>query len=187
MRTVQTLIDECVLLCGGQSALARKLGIHQPEVSAMQRGARPVSGATVGMLCDLLELDGEESRRLLALAIVGAAPPEKQGVLRRAFFVSWVTGATIGLVGLMTPGDARSMMVGALTNADARESGEVRNESKPELTKDMLSGDLFIHCRLLLACIGRACFSRRRTSSGAHRHHAPAKSRWLCVPIPCGA
>lgn len=88
MRTVKTLIAECVKMCGTQSALAKMIGSTQQDVHKWTTGKRPISPATVGHLCDLLGLDGEEARRLAAEAVIEAARPEKQGVLRRAFFVS---------------------------------------------------------------------------------------------------
>ena len=95
MRSVKTLIEDCVALCGTQKALAVKLGSTQQDVHKWLTGKRPVSPATVGQLCDLLHLDGEEARRLAAEAVIATAKPEKQGVLRRAFFVS-ASGALCG-------------------------------------------------------------------------------------------
>lgn len=97
-RTVHTLIDEAVILCSGQSGLARSLGITPGDVNSMVRGKRTITPATVGQLCDLLGLDGEEARRLAAEAVIAAAKPEKQGVLRRAFFALSATGAASGAV-----------------------------------------------------------------------------------------
>lgn len=107
MRTVQTLIDECVEMCGGQSALARALGIKPNDVSVMQRGKRPISPATVGLLCDVLKLPGEEASRLAVLAVIQNAKPEKQGVLRRAFFELLTLGVTYGAV-VMTTNNAQA-------------------------------------------------------------------------------
>lgn len=87
MRTVQTLIEDCLALCGSQHALAVKLGSTQQDVHKWLTGKRPVSPVTVGQLCDLIHLDGDEARRLAAEAVIATAKPEKQGVLRRAFFV----------------------------------------------------------------------------------------------------
>lgn len=88
MRTVKTLIAECVAMCGTQTALAKMMDSTQQDVHKWTTGKRPISPATVGQLCDLLGLDGEEARRLAAEAVIASAKPEKQGVLRRAFFVS---------------------------------------------------------------------------------------------------
>lgn len=104
MRTVQTLIDECVKLCGSQTALASRIGAKQQEVTRWATGKRPLSPATVGLLCDVLRLDGAEAQRLAAEATISTAAPEKQGVLRRAFFAASGTGVACG-VALLTASD----------------------------------------------------------------------------------
>lgn len=95
MRTVKTLIDECRELCSSDAALARRLDVSGNHPHEWRTGKRPISPATVGQLCDVLGLDGEEARRLAAEAVIASAKPEKQGVLRRAFFVS-ESGAMCG-------------------------------------------------------------------------------------------
>lgn len=102
MRTVEMLIDECITKCESQSALARRIGIKPQDVQAMASGKRPISPATVAMLCDVLKLPGEEAQRLAALAVIGNAPPEKRGVLRRAFFALSLAGAACGLTAMPT-------------------------------------------------------------------------------------
>lgn len=107
MRTLQTLLDEAVNKCAGPADLARKIGVHRSEISEMTSGRRPVSPAMVGLLCDVLELDGLEAQRLAAEATIATAKPEKQGVLRRAFFACWAIGVACG-VGMPTTSDART-------------------------------------------------------------------------------
>jgi hypothetical protein len=109
MRSVQTLIDEAIKHAGGRTALARKLSELGPPVSPQRvtnwaNGHEYVSPETVGQLCDLLQIEGDEARRLLAVSIVQNPKNAKRAtVLRRAFFVSWVYG--IG-VALMHPSNA---------------------------------------------------------------------------------
>lgn len=86
MQTVKTLIDDCVLLCGSQSELARRMGIRPTDVSVMQSGKRPITAATVGLLCDVLELPAEDARRLAVTAVIDGASGEKKIALARAFF-----------------------------------------------------------------------------------------------------
>jgi len=85
-RTVQSLLDEATEKCGGNRKLAEAIGVGGPDLSEMRAGRRPISPMTVGLLCDVLELDGEEARRLAIDAIVATAKPQRAGVLRRAFF-----------------------------------------------------------------------------------------------------
>ena len=86
MHSIKTLLDHCVTLCGSQRALAERIGSTQQDVHKWTTGKRPLSPATVGQLCDLLQLEGNDAQRLAAEAIINNAKPEKQGVLRRAFF-----------------------------------------------------------------------------------------------------
>lgn len=118
MRTVETLIDECIEKCKGQAKLARLMEISPQALSAMKLGTMPVSPATVGLLCDVMELEGEEARRLAVLAIVANAKPEKRGVLRRAFFVCWAAGATCGAAVMLNL--SLSNDVGAMTEGETR-------------------------------------------------------------------
>lgn len=96
MRSVQTLIDEAVNFCQGQAELARRVGMTRQDIQHMQAGKRTVTPETVALICDVLELSGEEARRLAAEAIV-ANPKnaDRREVLRRAFFVGLATGAAL--------------------------------------------------------------------------------------------
>lgn len=96
MRSVHSLIDEASEKCGSDAKLARALSVAGHHPNEWRSGVRPVSPMTVGLLCDVLELDGEEARRLGALAIIATAKPEKRGVLRRSFFGLLDSGAGSG-------------------------------------------------------------------------------------------
>lgn len=105
MRTVTSLIDEAADLCGSQSALARRLGLPRQQISAWKTGDEPISPENVALLCDVLELSGEETRRLAAIAIVANPKNAKKAeVLRRAFFVSLALGV-VGLAQLAYTGE----------------------------------------------------------------------------------
>jgi hypothetical protein len=98
MRTVETLIDEAIKRASGVVALAKIIGKSHTQVADMRAGRLPISPETVGLLCNVLELDAEEARRLLAESIVNHPKNKaRQGVLRRAFFVSLVAGGAAGL------------------------------------------------------------------------------------------
>jgi hypothetical protein len=108
MRSVLSLLDEARDFCGGDAELARKLGVAGNHPNEWRAGKRPISPTTIAMLCDLLRLEGLEAQRLAALAIIANAKPGKREVLRRAFFVSWVTGVVFGAV-VMPPNNAQAM------------------------------------------------------------------------------
>lgn len=102
MRTVEALLAEAVRKCGGYASLAAKIGDNTSNVHNMATGKRSISPATVGLLCDVLELDGEEARRLAAEAVIANAKGEKAGVLRRAFF-GWPRLGVALALGLLPP------------------------------------------------------------------------------------
>lgn len=138
MRTVQSLIDEAIDLCkGNQSELARRIGMKPQDIQAMHAGRRPVSPETVGLLCDVLQLDGEEARRLAVEAIVGNPKnAEKAQVLRRAFFVAWA-------LGVLVCGFSATEETQAAANSD---------RNAPVVSGGYQSH--ILHCRAL----GKACF-----------------------------
>lgn len=117
MRTLQTLIDEAVRKCTTSAELARRIGVHRSEITELQSGRRQISPVTVGLLADVLELDGEEARRLAVLAIVAGAKGEKAGVLRRAFFVCWGTGVACGVAMLLHTSDAPAKIAAPTTGS----------------------------------------------------------------------
>lgn len=90
---LKTLIDDAANLCGGHGALARRIGLHQPDIPGMLSGRRCLSPETVAALCEVLQLPGDEARRLAALAVI--ENPKNAGkaeVLRRVFFGCLVLG-----------------------------------------------------------------------------------------------
>lgn len=93
MESLRSLIDEAARVCGGYAALARALETTPQRVDQWKHGKRPITPETVALMCDLMQLPGEEARRLAALAIIeNPKNAERAGVLRRAFFVCLATG-----------------------------------------------------------------------------------------------
>lgn len=108
MESVIALIDRAVQLCGSQAALARALGVYPADISDWKKGKRPVTPETVALICDVLQLPGEEARTLAAWAVIeNAKNSSKREKLKRAFFGCWVAGV-VALAQLMTPSDARA-------------------------------------------------------------------------------
>lgn len=84
---MKTLIDKSIKLCGSQEALARRLKIKQQDIQQMKSGKRKISPATIGLLCNVLDIGREESRRLAVTAIVLNAKGHMQRELSKAFAV----------------------------------------------------------------------------------------------------
>lgn len=99
MRTLFTLIDEAIKVCRTQTALGVAVGLPRQEISHMVHpdrvGGRVISPTTTALFCDVLKLDGAETRRLAAESVIANAPESKREVLRQAFFVEkprqWTT------------------------------------------------------------------------------------------------
>jgi hypothetical protein len=67
--------------------------MNPPTLAQMRSGVRAISPETVALLCDLLQVSGEEAREWAALSVIeNPKNSHIAGALRRAFFVCWVVG-----------------------------------------------------------------------------------------------
>lgn len=65
----------------------------------MRHGRRAISPEIVGLMCDVLELSGDEAREWLAISIIeNPKNSSRAEVLRKAFFALWVAGVVLGAV-----------------------------------------------------------------------------------------
>lgn len=80
MESVQALIDKASKACGGDSALAEKMGIPRQNVYLMRTGKRPISPATAAELADIAGDDAREAA--IAAVIEGARGTRRESVLR---------------------------------------------------------------------------------------------------------
>ena len=104
MDEVLALIDECVKICQGQRALARRIGTTGGRVSEWRSGARQVTPEALAQLCELAQIDGERARRMLAqIECENPKHAASREVMRRAFFGCLVLGAGILLGGSIEP------------------------------------------------------------------------------------
>lgn len=95
MSSVEVLMDNAIALCKTEAELARRTGglLTQQQINDMRKGRKTISPETVAILCDVLQLPGEEARQWLALAVV--ENPKNAGkaeVLKRALFACWLAG-----------------------------------------------------------------------------------------------
>ena len=99
MRSLESLIDECAGLCGGQNALARRIGSTSGNVSSWKTGRVPIPAPMLAKLCDLAEIPGAEAREILAWCEVSNPKNSTiREVLRRAFFGCLMGGAVALLI-----------------------------------------------------------------------------------------
>jgi DNA-binding transcriptional regulator YdaS (Cro superfamily) len=80
MESVKPLIDRASEMCGGDSALAEKMGIPRQNVYLMRTGKRPISPATAAELADIA---GDDAREAAIAAIIESAKgTRRESVLR---------------------------------------------------------------------------------------------------------
>lgn len=80
MQQLKTLIDKASEMCGSDSALARRMGIHQPDIAAMRSGKRKISPATAAELADIA---GEDAREAAIAAVIESAKgTRREGAVR---------------------------------------------------------------------------------------------------------
>lgn len=113
MTSTKVLIDKAIEICGGQSELAKRLGVARQDVYQWKEGTRPLSPETVALLGDVLELPGEEVQRLAAWAVIeNAKNAGKRERLKRAFF------------GCLVLGVAGALLTAAPTEAQAKKTND---------------------------------------------------------------
>lgn len=80
MQQAQTLIDKASDVCGGDAALARRMGISRSLVSLMRSGDRKITPETAAELADIAGDDAREAA--IAAILEGAKGTRREGVLR---------------------------------------------------------------------------------------------------------
>lgn len=115
MESVQPLIDKASKVCGGDSALAEKMGIPRQNVYLMRAGKRPISPATAAELADIAGDDAREAA--IAAVIESAKGTRREGVLREILGKAIAAGVA-GLLVYSYSGDSISTMETIAAKAD---------------------------------------------------------------------
>jgi len=80
MQDKKTLIDKASEICGGDAALARRMGISRALISLMRSGNRKITPETAAELADIA---GDDAREAAIAAILdGAKGTRRESVLR---------------------------------------------------------------------------------------------------------
>ena len=80
MQSAQLLIDKASEVCGGDAALARRMGISKALISLMRSGERGITPATAAELADIA---GDDAREAVISAVIESAKgTRKESVLR---------------------------------------------------------------------------------------------------------
>jgi transcriptional regulator with XRE-family HTH domain len=105
MQYVITLIDKASKVCGSDSKLAEKMGIHRVAISEMRAGKRAISPATAAELADIA---GDDAREAAINAIIESAKgTRRESVLREILGKALVVGV-VGMLAISYNGDSIS-------------------------------------------------------------------------------
>lgn len=139
-KSVKTLLDMARSTVPTDAALARRIGVPATHIAMFRSGARPISPETAVLLCDVLQLPGDETREWVAIAMLdNPKNAERAAVLRRALFACWALGAAL------TTGhysaDAMAM------------TGQIASPKTPHVTGQKLTFQAL--CRIAAALLAR--------------------------------
>ena len=96
MQYVKPLIDKASEVCGSDSKLAERMGVHRVVIAEMRSGKRSISPATAAELADIA---GEDAREAAIAAILeGAKGTRREGVLRDILGKALAAGVAAMLV-----------------------------------------------------------------------------------------
>lgn len=96
MQDKKTLIDKASEVCGGDSALARRMGISCALVSLMRSGGRKITPETAAELADIAGDDAREAA--IAAILEGARGTRRESVLRDILGKALAAGVAAVLV-----------------------------------------------------------------------------------------
>lgn len=96
MQSGQSLIDKASEVCGSDSKLAERLGVHRVVVAEMRNGKRAISPATAAELADIAGDDAREAA--IAAIIEGAKGTRRESTLRNILGKALAAGVAAMLV-----------------------------------------------------------------------------------------
>lgn len=105
MKDVKLLIDKAAKICGGDQALADRLGIARPNVSLMRVGKRSISPATAAELADIA---GEDARQAAIDAVIESVRGTRREVTLREILGKGIAAGVAAMLVFSYNNDARS-------------------------------------------------------------------------------
>ena len=105
MESVKPLIDRASEMCGGDSALAEKMGIPRQNVYLMRTGKRPISPATAAELADIA---GDDAREAAIEAIIESAKGTRRESVLREILGKALAAGVAGMLVFFYSGDSIS-------------------------------------------------------------------------------
>lgn len=61
MKLAETLIDNAVKICGSQAELARRVGVHAPDISKLRAGKRTLTPELAALIADEAHMDARQA------------------------------------------------------------------------------------------------------------------------------
>lgn len=95
MEYVQPLIDRAAKVCGSDSKLAERMGIHRVAISEMRAGKRAISPATAAELADIA---GDDAREAAIAAIIDSAKGTRRESVLRAILGKALAAGVAGML-----------------------------------------------------------------------------------------
>lgn len=117
MQALQTLIDKASNVCGSDTALAKRMGIHQPDIAAMRAGKRKISPVTAAELADIAGEDAREAA--IAAVIESTRGTRREGAMREILGKALAAGV-VGMSLISYSGDSNSCTAQAQTTLTER-------------------------------------------------------------------
>lgn len=107
MQYVMTLIDKAAKVCGSDSKLAERMGIHRVAISEMRAGKRAISPATAAELADIA---GDDAREAAIEAIIESAKGTRRESVLREILGKALAAGVAGMLVFSYSGDSISAM-----------------------------------------------------------------------------
>lgn len=106
MQEIKTLIDKASKICGGDKALAERIGIQAPSLSQMRSNKRTVTPETAA---ELAAIAGEDPQKAAIQAMIDRAQGTRRGEVLKAILgkgMMAVTVAGVVTASALWPNDA---------------------------------------------------------------------------------
>ena len=105
MQDKKTLIDKASEICGGDAALARRMGISRALVSLMRSGDRKITPETAAELADIA---GDDAREAAIEAIIESAKGTRRESVLREILGKALAAGVAGMLVFFYSGDSIS-------------------------------------------------------------------------------
>lgn len=120
MQMLQSLIDKAAKVCGGDSKLARRIGVSKQLISMIRAGKRPITPEVAGLCA---EVAGEDIAAACVAAMMDSFTQNERGIRLRAemekrYFAAVARGVAATLIlsaGLILTQETEAKVNGELT------------------------------------------------------------------------